>query len=58
MVFSIWPSLDAMLFSISVDDVAFYSKKAAFGGSYPGYVKDDTCGVGSCCNGVGFIGMN
>ena len=38
--------------------VAFFSKKVAFGSSYPRYVIAKVYKVGSYCNRTRFIGMN
>lgn len=57
MVFFIWPSSDETLFSVLADAIAFFSKKATFGGSYLGYVKAGTCGARAYYGGVKFISM-
>ena len=60
IVFFIWPNSEAKLLSASswAGAIVFCSKKAAFGGSYPGYVKVIFCGAGTYCSGIGFMGMN
>ena len=46
------------LLSGSVGIVTFFSKKATFGGSYPGYVNGGFWGAGTYCMGTGFTGIN